>query len=1099
MLEKYFNGVIEQTYHRIGTLEKSIVVAKYSNDFSLNELEIVKRYSENEDNVFFACYEWNNNQTLEAFEPFLQIIKIFLMAQPQVDLDKFMDECGVYSLHREIFRSYFEEGICRRAEKLILGEVDFERKQMVLAVVEMLRKMASIQPVLILINRFQYANRSTMEVIRRLLEKPTEQIGIIMAVNGEPSVQSTTHGVWLEILEKLEAENKVYHMGDSGRSRVERAGENQYLRTVAQELTIINNTIYFLDFEYACHVMEYMKKQDLLEHRNATWMELMNIYLLYIYASIFNKDLSVAFELLASMEREELDTKMLFHVEFLRAIAYMYKGMLPKSIAIAKKCQELAEENRDEYELFLAQLVEVEAKMSGWYNIFYCIRDYDIPEEFLTKLRKFDYKNHLAHIYIYAYDNDPTKLAKSYNVEQELSFFNKGIEMAKELQNVELICSAYQKNLMIAAANGMFEIAVLYSIRTYQAIDKEEVQEIGRIYSGLGYNLSAMGDSRRADLFYRHAISLLYKARLPEDIAEVHYNMALNCIQQEQYQEAEHYLMLSMKAIERLHLNSLRVANLSKLYALLALVNIMQGDRFNCERNLMSCRQFLNYSLERGNQNIDMRHDYANCDDDMFLYTFGRGLFNRLGGEKEAAMECFLQAERYLINSEGNQFYVHKLFSKERMELFREMGREMLYEIEKERYEKHMSWASLSFNESFLQLLEEVDLEEEQVRLEEISEAGIENLMKQEGLFMDLQNNRRQMEFISEWQKLIDDTHVKPETLVERAMRTFLTHFNNDCAVYIRYREQRPEVLYNNTEKEIHEDLLLVIGKSMQEYPQGFAASKIRSNYFEFSNLISFFGEDEVCSFVAVPFYKDNCLESVLLTYVMMRDNWHSSIERYMLTEDDLHIYRLLFQEMSYSLKRLEDYEKMFEMNRQLSQVAVTDLLTGIYNRSGLYQQIAKSMNSMRPGCTSKKMSLMFIDLDNFKTYNDTFGHAVGDEVLVAMSEIFTKAVDEKGFVCRYGGDEFIAILDTTDRMELEEIAKEIYAEIACRDGFMEEIRRHHGEDVELEGRHKLSCSIGITSKEHVSTEEDVFDMIKKADNVLYQVKEGTKGTYEFT
>ena len=56
MIEKYFNGVIEQVYHRIGTAEKNIVMASYNNDFSVSGLENKKRYQE-DDNVFFACCE----------------------------------------------------------------------------------------------------------------------------------------------------------------------------------------------------------------------------------------------------------------------------------------------------------------------------------------------------------------------------------------------------------------------------------------------------------------------------------------------------------------------------------------------------------------------------------------------------------------------------------------------------------------------------------------------------------------------------------------------------------------------------------------------------------------------------------------------------------------------------------------------------------------------------------------------------------------------------------------------------------------------------------------------------------------------------------
>ena len=99
-----------------------------------------------------------------------------------------------------------------------------------------------------------------------------------------------------------------------------------------------------------------------------------------------------------------------------------------------------------------------------------------------------------------------------------------------------------------------------------------------------------MGKNRLAEHYYNRAIEVFYHLRLPEDIAEVFYNRALNYIMQENYAKAEHDLLMAMKVIEKLHLNSLRVCNLSKLYGLLALVSIMQKDRFNCERYLLNCR-----------------------------------------------------------------------------------------------------------------------------------------------------------------------------------------------------------------------------------------------------------------------------------------------------------------------------------------------------------------------------------------------------------------------------------------------------------------------------------------------------------------------------
>ena len=73
-------------------------------------------------------------------------------------------------------------------------------------------------------------------------------------------------------------------------------------------------------------------------------------------------------------------------------------------------------------------------------------------------------------------------------------------------------------------------------------------------------------------VIFRKAVEILYNLELPEDIAEVYYNMAINCIAAEEFKEANEYLMRCMKIIERLHLNSLRVCNLKQIVWTLSIV-----------------------------------------------------------------------------------------------------------------------------------------------------------------------------------------------------------------------------------------------------------------------------------------------------------------------------------------------------------------------------------------------------------------------------------------------------------------------------------------------------------------------------------------------
>ena len=143
-------------------------------------------------------------------------------------------------------------------------------------------------------------------------------------------------------------------------------------------------------------------------------------------------------------------------------------------------------------------------------------------------------------------------------------------------------------------------------------------------------------------------------------------------------------------------------------------------------------------------------------------------------------------------------------------------------------------------------------------------------------------------------------------------------------------------------------------------------------------------------------------------------------------------------------------------------------------------------------------VGLMFIDLDNFKHYNDTYGHDVGDLILKEMAFVFKEVAKDRGFVSRYGGDEFIIVIESCARYELENIAKDIYARIAEADGFSSQIKKYLNHDVEFNEEKNITCSIGISYERNVTSESQITELIKKADDLMYTVKTGEKGHYAF-
>ena len=1100
MFEKYFYGVIEQACSRTFLEGKNVVMACYNNDFSLGSLDEMKRYSEKTDNVFFTWREYEQESIVGAYDPFLDIICNMyreLAADDYENFDEFLTQCEVYELHREILNSYYETGVCKRTEVVLVDEADYEQRRMTNTICLMLKTMAEYKPVVVVVNRFHLAGESTLLLVKSLIENPCAKITVILGTREHAHQGDRASDIMAGVLELLEDKGNVYHIGSANMTKGAMVHPGTYETVGFSTIqTQLNNLIELLDYRQAYQYFLMIEKRIRYEGIKISPVNKLVLYFMYTQVAIFLKDFSKALDVIEEITRidvEGYEKEVNFQCAFQIATCYMYQGKLDEAKKYAVEAKALAENMQDEGRVFRAELLAARVDMAGWHNIFFCAKDVEVDPHLIEKLMHYNYRNNLAHTYIYAFDNRPEIVAKAYRSESALVNFSNGIAIAKEIGNEKLVYDAYQKNVMIASTNGMNEIALLYSIRAYQFIRDNNLQAVGRTLSAIGYNLSALGHMEESGEFYERAIKVFYQLQLPEDIAEVCYNYSMTKMAQQQYAIAEEQLQVAIKIIDRLHLNSLRVANLAKLYGMQALLSTLQGNHLDAERYLLSCHQFLSSILEK--QDEETIHDFEKSDDDVCVYLFAKGMNEMALGNTQEAFDYFEKSERYYAKAEGNLFFMHRLYRENRMKLFQELGRIELFQKESvylKQYEAMMQEDNLSLPEG---LLEEV-----RDNLEfypNVSKMDIENLVRQEALAKENRRNKHQLEFISTWQKQLDVTDGRAAELVKNSIRIFLNHFNNDCAMYVRYDNGIPHVLYNDTGTVFTIERLSDFEKMIWDAPMGFAVSKISHTFFEHREMIDVFGADQICSFAVVPFLQKGMVTSYLVTYVKMKDNWHDSVNRYLLNEEDLNIYRLLFRELGHAINRLEYYEQMSEMNRRLKETATTDTLTGIANRAGMYERIKKMIQGYGQE-EQKGVGVMFIDLDNFKPYNDTYGHDIGDVVLREMANIFKTAVGDQGFVSRHGGDEFIIILYTSNKTEIERIAKRIYRLIEAESGFGELIEHIIRRKIEIDDNHKISCSIGIATSDKVQGEKTVEQLIQKADNSMYLVKAEGKGNYKF-
>jgi diguanylate cyclase (GGDEF)-like protein len=194
------------------------------------------------------------------------------------------------------------------------------------------------------------------------------------------------------------------------------------------------------------------------------------------------------------------------------------------------------------------------------------------------------------------------------------------------------------------------------------------------------------------------------------------------------------------------------------------------------------------------------------------------------------------------------------------------------------------------------------------------------------------------------------------------------------------------------------------------------------------------------------------------------------------------------------AINKWETDEEIDRMTHLLRQQAVTDELTGLHNRQGYYSAMRSIVANK--GARDKNYAFVYIDLDHFKYYNDTFGHHVGDAILISFANIFRRMAPEGAKVIRLGGDEFAIILRYENRNEVVDMSRNILAEIEKAKGFGDVVEHIAFKSVTLEEDSYAGCSIGIAYLDGVRSEEDFETAQNNADAALYYVKEHGRNSY---
>ncbi|MDP2561500.1 sensor domain-containing diguanylate cyclase [Psychrobium sp. 1_MG-2023] len=201
--------------------------------------------------------------------------------------------------------------------------------------------------------------------------------------------------------------------------------------------------------------------------------------------------------------------------------------------------------------------------------------------------------------------------------------------------------------------------------------------------------------------------------------------------------------------------------------------------------------------------------------------------------------------------------------------------------------------------------------------------------------------------------------------------------------------------------------------------------------------------------------------------------------------EFDLDVIQLMASWIEVEIIRRKQEAKLTALNAKLKKQALSDPLTGIANRRGMFKHLKKDINRLSRHSSSGY--LMILDIDFFKNINDKHGHQVGDKILISIAKKLKQSIRDYDFIARFGGEEFLLWLPDTKEGQEQSVYQRIMTNIQSIDLLDSTITASIG-----------ACYFELMHHDNMAFAHKVDELIAKADQALYQAKRNGRNRIEY-
>lgn len=1042
----------------------------------LGDISVTDLYESGEGDICYKLvYEYNSDGMMDAYDPFFGWIKdlYYKFFVDECTIEEFVDRAGVYSLLQDTVCAYIRDGRCKRVLDIMPEEYEYEAERMLLSICSLFEYIATKKMLVIVVGKLHKAPYGVMQLVNVMIKR-MRNIFFIFSYEEVYLVKEYCRHQWDELMKTVENNNMMLEIPDVASTRkMDYPQEFVYIEeNIDDYLLKLFNMVHMFAFKDAQYYLKIIhaflsrEKTDISDHN----MFMMLMALANTELGLGNyKNVLFVCERMNPIARRMENLRAEYVYNYISAKAQLLLTELEQTFKYCKKCKELAKKIDDEKLLINVEVVETVANYGTLKELFKCNYEYKVDDKVIQRLEKYKYYNFLAYVYIFSFDNDLESIKEIAAGRKEPYYFEKGVEIATKLDNRNLLLMAYMKNVIMYSEHGYYEYVTKMYEKRLKILDKDKPVRIAHAYSGLGYNCLVMEDYAKADTYLRQGINILIEAQQAEDMAETLYNMLVNYFVAGVHDKVIECGELIFKILDYIGKQSIQICNASKMYGFIIIACFKSGRYYDCYFYLKKMEDIMSYVLHK---NDEENEKYWLSD--LFLYHICKTGMYIYEEKLDKAEEELRLAKKYMNKIEGDSYYTYMEYAYFINLYFEKAGKkEEKQKVLSQIYDVYIQAGFNQRAERVKSIMEDrfyginCDFAREVLPVK-----AILDMSELVGAKHELEYRDKDINFLGLFNETIGREQASVLEVVEDASNMIQNTYNLDRLIFMERTRDRCMVTHSHGAMKVSAKDMMEIFSFFDGYKTGFISHRTDNNFNLYADILQKFNMDEIATVVGVPIIKDGELVRVFIAIVDVHRSYTGN--RQYLNKHNLTVIKYAVDQLSDAIKRIKSNCVIKAMNQELEKSAVTDQLTGIYNRMGLDKLVKDGIG--------ERGTLLYLDLDYFKKYNDTYGHDVGDLILKSFANILADNVKNIGYAVRYGGDEFVAIIPDKDEAFGKRVATNINKE------FMDNYEVKMAIDGQM-----ISSSIGVAEYDE-PTKDGIEQGLKSADLALYEVKNLGRG-----